>query len=57
MRARLGIVAGQENVLVRVVLRRLDRSLTRAEANDLRDRVFTSIHERGDGDGVSRRGR
>jgi phenylalanyl-tRNA synthetase alpha chain len=48
-RARLGIRPGQVNVLVRVVLRRLDRALTRAEANDLRDRVFTSIH---DGDAV-----
>lgn len=44
-RGRLGIVAGQANVLVRVVLRRLDRALTRSEANDLRDRVQAGIHE------------
>lgn len=50
-RGRLGIAPGQVNVLVRVVLRRLDRSLTRAEANDLRGRVFASIHEGGAADG------
>lgn len=44
-RERLGIAPSQVNVLVRVVLRRLDRALTRAEANDLRDRVFACIHE------------
>lgn len=44
-RARLGIAPGQVNVLVRVVLRRLDRALTRAEANDLRDQVFATLHE------------
>lgn len=46
-RDRLGIAPGQVNVLVRVVLRRLDRALTRAEANDLRDQVFTTLHEGG----------
>ena len=44
-RGRLGIAPGQVNVLVRVVLRRLDRALTRAEANDLRDQVFATLHE------------
>lgn len=44
-RARLGIVPGQVNVLVRVVLRRLDRALTRTEANLLRDQVHAVIHE------------
>ena len=42
---RLGISHGQKNVLVRVVLRNLDRTLTRVEANVLRDRIFTTIHE------------
>lgn len=46
-RARLGIAPGQVNVLVRVVLRRLDRALTRAEANDLRDQVVAALHEGG----------
>jgi phenylalanyl-tRNA synthetase alpha chain len=44
-RGRLGIAPGQVNVLVRVILRRLDRALTRAEANDLRERVWASVHE------------
>lgn len=41
---RLGIGAGQHNVLVRVVLRHLDRTLTAEEANALRDRVYAAIH-------------
>jgi len=44
-RVRLGIVPGQKNVLVRVVLRDLERTLTDAEANELRDRVYAAIHE------------
>ncbi len=42
--ARLGARPDQRNLLVRVVLRRLDRTLTAAEANDLRDRVYTRLH-------------
>jgi phenylalanyl-tRNA synthetase alpha chain len=42
---RLGIGAGQKNVLLRVVLRNFDRTLTRVEANVLRDRIFTTIHQ------------
>jgi phenylalanyl-tRNA synthetase alpha chain len=44
-RARLGIGTGQKNVLVRVVLRRLDRALVREEANALRDAVYDCLHE------------
>jgi phenylalanyl-tRNA synthetase alpha chain len=47
-RARLGLQAGQKNVLVRVVLRHPVRTLTRAEANELRDRVYRALH-RGSG--------
>jgi phenylalanyl-tRNA synthetase alpha chain len=43
--ARLGLRAGQKNVLVRLVLRRATRSLTRDEANALRDRVYEALHE------------
>jgi phenylalanyl-tRNA synthetase alpha chain len=43
-RARLGIAAGQRNLLVRVVLRHLERTLTDVEANQLRDRVYAAIH-------------
>ena len=44
-RTRLGLAAGQRNVLVRLVLRPLDRTLTDAEANRLRDRVYAALHE------------
>lgn len=36
---------GQKDVLVRVVIRDLVRTLTRAEANALRDAVYASLHE------------
>ena len=42
---RIGIVPGQKNVLVRIVIRDLVRTLTRAEANALRDAVYASLHE------------
>jgi phenylalanyl-tRNA synthetase alpha chain len=42
--ARIGIGAGQKNVLLRVVIRDLDRTLTHAEANGLRDRVYAALH-------------
>jgi phenylalanyl-tRNA synthetase alpha chain len=44
-RERLGLRAGQKNVLVRVVLRHAERTLTRSDANALRDRVFNALHE------------
>jgi phenylalanyl-tRNA synthetase alpha chain len=43
--ARLGVQPGQKNVLVRVVLRDLERTLTHAEANELRDRIYGALHE------------
>ncbi|HEX5062788.1 MAG TPA: hypothetical protein VFV99_25620 [Kofleriaceae bacterium] len=43
--ARLGIAPGQHNVLVRVTLRALDRTLTHDECNVLRDDVYAAIHE------------
>jgi phenylalanyl-tRNA synthetase alpha chain len=43
-RERLGLERGQKNVLVRVVLRHVERTLTREEANALRDRVFDALH-------------
>jgi phenylalanyl-tRNA synthetase alpha chain len=42
---RLGARPDQRNLLVRVVLRRLDRALTDAEANDLRDRIYGRLHQ------------
>ncbi|WP_257460054.1 PheS-related mystery ligase SrmL [Archangium lipolyticum] len=41
---RLGISPGQKNVLLRVVLRALDRSLTHAECNELRDTLYAALH-------------
>lgn len=41
---RMGMVPGQKNILVRVVLRHLDRTLTAPEANALRDRVYAALH-------------
>jgi phenylalanyl-tRNA synthetase alpha chain len=41
---RLGISPGQKNVLLRVVLRALDRSLTHAECNELRDSLYAALH-------------
>ncbi|HEX6910598.1 MAG TPA: hypothetical protein VF142_09385 [Longimicrobium sp.] len=44
-RERIGMAPGQKNVLVRVVIRDLVRTLTSAEANALRDAVYASLHE------------
>lgn len=44
-RARLGLAPGQKNVLVRLTLRALTRTLTDAEANRLRDEVYAALHE------------
>jgi phenylalanyl-tRNA synthetase alpha chain len=44
-RDRLGIAAGQKNVLLRLVIRDLTRTLTAAEANALRDEVYGALHE------------
>ncbi|MGH3461266.1 MAG: hypothetical protein ACRDP9_07275 [Kribbellaceae bacterium] len=43
-RERLGIGADQSNLLLRLVLRPLDRTLTDADANLLRDRVYAALH-------------
>jgi phenylalanyl-tRNA synthetase alpha chain len=43
-RARIGIGPGQKNLLVRVVLRDLERTLTHDEANALRDAIYAAIH-------------
>ncbi|HVO19553.1 MAG TPA: hypothetical protein VMU15_09875 [Anaeromyxobacter sp.] len=43
--ARLGLRPGQKNVLLRVVLRSPERTLTDAEANVLRDAVYAALHQ------------
>jgi phenylalanyl-tRNA synthetase alpha chain len=42
--ARLGIAAHQHNLLVRVTLRALDRTLTHDECNALRDDIYAALH-------------
>lgn len=42
--ARLGIAPEQINLLVRVVLRSLDRTLTHDECNELRDVIYAALH-------------
>jgi phenylalanyl-tRNA synthetase alpha chain len=44
-RARIGMEPGQKNVLLRIVIRDLVRTLTREEANELRDEVYMALHE------------
>ena len=44
-RERLQLSPGQRNLLVRLVLRPVDRTLTDAEANVLRDKVYRALHE------------
>jgi len=44
-RERLGLRPGQRNVLLRVVLRAHERSLTDEEANALRDAIYAAVHE------------
>ncbi|RKH57998.1 PheS-related mystery ligase SrmL [Corallococcus llansteffanensis] len=41
---RMGISPGQKNVLLRVVLRALDRTLTHDECNTLRDDIYAALH-------------
>jgi phenylalanyl-tRNA synthetase alpha chain len=42
---RLGARPGQKNLLVRVVLRDLETTLTNEAANALRDRIYLAIHQ------------
>lgn len=44
-RERIGMLPGQKNVLLRLVIRHLTRTLTDAEANELRDAVYAAVHE------------
>lgn len=44
-RERLGLRDGQKNVVLRITLRAVGRTLTDVEANRLRDLVYAAIHE------------
>jgi phenylalanyl-tRNA synthetase alpha chain len=43
--SRLGAKPGQKNLLVHVVLRDLDKTLTNQAANALRDRIYKALHQ------------
>ena len=49
--ARLGLLPGQENILLRIVLRDCSRSISSEEANALYERVQASLHEGAQGSG------
>lgn len=42
---RLGISPSQKNILLRVVLRALDRTLTTKECNQYRDQIYKALHK------------
>lgn len=44
-RSRLGIRAGQVNLLLRIILRPLERTLTSDEANAIRNTIYRAVHE------------
>ncbi len=44
IRERLGIISNQKNVLVRITLRHLERTITNDEANKLYERVYEKIN-------------
>jgi phenylalanyl-tRNA synthetase alpha chain len=46
-RVRMGMRAGQKNVLVRVTVRDVSRTLVSAEVNRIRDRIYAVLHEGG----------
>jgi phenylalanyl-tRNA synthetase alpha chain len=43
--ARIGLKAGQKNVLLRLVLRHPTRTLTAREGNAIRNAVYAAVHE------------
>ncbi|HOH85075.1 MAG TPA: hypothetical protein PLS17_00020 [bacterium] len=42
---RLGINVGQKNLLIRIVLRSHEKSLTKEEANEIRDKIYRAIDQ------------
>jgi phenylalanyl-tRNA synthetase alpha chain len=44
-RRRLGIAPHHKNILLRIVIRDLEHTLTSGEANVLRDDIYAAIHE------------
>ena len=44
-RARIGIQENQKNILLRVVLRSYERTLTSEECNIYRDKIYAAVHK------------
>lgn len=44
-RERLGIRAGQDNALIRITIRPLERTLSSLQANELRNRIYRAVHQ------------
>jgi phenylalanyl-tRNA synthetase alpha chain len=44
-RLRLGLEPDQKNLLLRLVIRAMDRTLTSQEANDVRNGVYRLLHQ------------
>ena len=44
-RSRLGTMDGQVNLLLRIMLRPIDRTLTSDEANTIRNEIYRAVHE------------
>src|SRR5699024_3427390 len=44
-RSRLGTLEGQVNLLIRIMLRPIDRTLTSEEANVIRNVIYEAVHE------------
>lgn len=44
-RERLALRPGQSNVLLRIILRPIDRTLTSSEANALRNTIYRAVHQ------------
>ena len=44
-RSRLGTREGQVNLLLRIVLRPIDRTLTSDQANAIRNAIYLAVHE------------
>lgn len=44
-RERLGTRVGQVNIVLRIILRPIDRTLTSEEANAIRNRIYRAVHK------------
>jgi phenylalanyl-tRNA synthetase alpha chain len=42
---RMGMTQGQRNLLLRVLIRHPERTLTDADANKIRDRIYAAVHQ------------